>query len=88
MINEISPKIPYASEKATGLREHLLKTPAAVKILSEEISTDYMKEIFPEEFLKKVLAKLQSPAGPEQISFISKMKKKVAKKMPAAIKEY
>lgn len=87
-ITEVSPNVPYASEKATGLREHLLKTPDAIKILSAEISAPYMKELFPEEFLQNILFKLNSPSASSESGFFNKLKIKLSKKMPAGIKEY
>jgi hypothetical protein len=85
IVNEISPKVPYAIEQSTD--EDILKTTDAVKLFSSEISQDYMKEIFPEEFLHKVLAKLQKPPIPLKDGILSKLKKVIGRYLPATIKD-
>ena len=86
-IREISPAIPYATEKATGSREQILNTPEAVKILTAEISADYMKELFSEEFLSKVITKLKRPVAIVHSNYKSKIKAFFSRNVPIAIKE-
>ncbi|MEP7106784.1 MAG: hypothetical protein ABI760_02355 [Ferruginibacter sp.] len=85
IIDEISPKIPYATEDATYLNERLLRNPAAVRIFSGEIGLDYMKEIFPEEFLAKVLIKLQEPSAPLRGRIVGKLKGVMNRSLPVSV---
>jgi len=87
IIDEISPKIPYASEDATDFSENILNTPAAIKIFSREIRMDYMKELFPEEFLNKVLVKLQKPSASLNSGLRGKLKMMLKKNLPVAIRD-
>lgn len=87
IINEISPKVPYATEDATRSKEDLLKTPAAVELFASEMGSDYIKQLFPEEFLDKVIAKLQTPSTPFHGGVLGKLKKIVSRNLPVSIKE-
>lgn len=82
IINEISPKVPYASEDAIDY--DILKSNDAIKIFSREIGAEYMKQLFPEAFLAKILTGLQNPS---ETGMLSKIKKTVRRNLPAGIKD-
>ena len=85
IIDEISPKIPYAIEQSTNV--DILKTAPAIKILSNEMSLDYMKELFPEEFLNKIITKLQRPPAPLKKDLAEKLKAVLSRNLPVAVKD-
>ena len=60
-MKRILPDIKYATEDATHIKGNVFKIPEAITLMKDELSAAYMKEIFPEAFLKKVLDKLQQP---------------------------
>ncbi len=62
-MKDLVPDIRYATEDATHLKGNVFKTPEAIALMKQELNADYMKEIFPEAFIKKVLDKLQQPEG-------------------------
>ena len=62
-MKELVPDIRYATEDATHLKGNVFKTPEAIALMKEELNAGYMKEIFPEAFIKKVVDKLQQPEG-------------------------
>lgn len=51
----ISPKIPFAKRSAIANDSDILRQKEVVKFLKEQLSADYAKEIFPADFLNKVL---------------------------------
>ncbi len=55
------PDIKYATEEATHKKGEIFKTPEAISLMKEELSAAYIKEIFPEAFIKKVVDELQPP---------------------------
>jgi hypothetical protein len=85
IIDELSPKIPYASEEAISY--DILNTPDAVRLFCSEISSDYMRQLFPEAFLGKILADLQKPAGATDTGMLGKLKKAVNRNLPPAVKD-
>lgn len=87
IIDEISPKIPYATEQATGFNEDILKTAAAVTTFSDEISSDYMKDLFPKDYLNKIVAKLNKPSVPVNSSVVGKLKTMMNRNLPPALRD-
>jgi hypothetical protein len=87
IIDEISPKIPYATEQATGFNEDILKTGAAVRTFSHEISSDYMKDLFPKEFLNKIIMKLNKPSVPVKSGVVGKLKTMMNRNLPPALRD-
>lgn len=85
IINEISPKIPYASEEATN--DDILKTAEATKIFTREINADYMSLLFPKPFLAEILTALQKASDPSQEGMLGKLKKVVKRNLPPFIKD-
>jgi len=85
IIDEISPKIPYATEEATN--DDILESPEAVALFCQEIGSDYMKQLFPEKFLNKVLKELQRPSGALKDGILGKLKKTVSRNLPPFIKD-
>jgi hypothetical protein len=79
LVNEISPKVNYASNDATGLRENLLANSGAIKLLSDELSAAYMKELFPEVFLKMIVSKLQHPTADKNTGLLGNIKESIKK---------
>ena len=85
IIDEISPKIPYATEEATN--DEIIKTPEAIALFCREIGSDYMKQLFPEEFLAKILGKLQKPHEASNHSMLHRLKKAVSSNLPLILKD-
>ena len=86
-INALSPKIPFATKKSVALRQDILLTPDAIKVLVAEISAPYMKELFPVAFLSKVLDKLQAPSSSKKKGLVYKIKYLLINSLPIRIKE-
>ena len=85
IIDKISPSIPYATEEAVSY--DILKTPDAVRLFSNEMRSDYMKQLFPEAFLGKVLNDLQNPARSGSAGIFGKIKKVVNRSLPPIVKD-
>ena len=85
IIDEISPKIPYATEEATN--DDILKSPEAVALFCREIGSDYMKQIFPEKFIDRILSELQRPSVALNDGMLGKLKKTVSRNLPSFIKD-
>jgi asparagine synthetase B (glutamine-hydrolysing) len=58
IVRDVSPKVPFSKRDATASPAGILKQKRIVDILSKEIASNTAKELFPEEFLKDVLEKI------------------------------
>lgn len=87
-MKKLLPEIEYATENAIHIQGDVFKIPEAISLMKEELSAEYMKEIFPEAFLKKVLDKLQQPQTINKGKEVkSKIRKIVKKYFPSHLKE-
>ena len=87
-MKELVPDVRYATEDATSIKGNVFKTPEAVALMKEELNADYMKEIFPEEFIKKVVDKLQQPEVVKKAGgFKNKLRSILKLYFPSRLKE-
>jgi len=82
------PDIRYATDDVIQPNVNVFANPAAIALLKEELSAGYMKEIFPQEFLEKVVDKLQKPEGVKKAGGVkNKLRKIIKLYFPSRLKE-
>ncbi len=87
-VKEFLPDMRYATEEATHKKGEIFKIPEAILLMKEELSAEYMKDIFPEAFLKKVLGKLQQPDSISKGNgFKNKLRTIIRLYFPSRVKE-
>jgi asparagine synthetase B (glutamine-hydrolysing) len=87
-MKELVPDIKYATEDATHVKGNIFKIPEAIALMKQELSADYMKEIFPEAFIKKVVDKLQQPEEAKKAGgFKNRLRKIIKVYFPSRLKE-
>ena len=87
-MKELVPDIKYATEDATHIKGNVFKIPEAITLMKKELNADYMKEIFPEAFIKKVVDKLQQPEEVKKPGGVkNKLTKIIALYFPSRLKE-
>lgn len=87
-MKELVPDIRYATEEATHVKGNVFKSPEAITLMKEELNAGYMKYLFPEAFIKKILDKLQQPEGVKKAGgFKNKLRRIIRLYFPSRLKE-
>jgi hypothetical protein len=82
------PDIKYATEGSIHIKGNVFKIPEAITLMKDELSAAYMKDIFPEAFLKKVLDNLQQPVEVKKTGGLKNELRKIVKLyFPSRLKE-
>jgi hypothetical protein len=84
---EISPDVKYASKKATGKQSNVFSSAEAIKLMTDELDADYIKEIFPDTFLRKVKNGLQNATVKKNNGLTDRIKTFIKNVMPLRMKE-
>lgn len=87
VVDRFLPDIKFATKQATAREENFFASPEAVKLMTAELSKPYMKDIFPEPLLKKVIASLNSDKAKTKDRITMHVKERIKKFVPYFIKE-
>ncbi|MFT3679667.1 MAG: hypothetical protein QM791_05315 [Ferruginibacter sp.] len=87
MLDGISPDVKYAAKKATGKFGNVLTKPEAIRLMLAELKADYMKEIFPEAYIAKIIGKLEKTHEEKKETIVGKIKGAIRRNMPLFLKE-
>ena len=87
-MKKLLPEIEYATENAIHIQGDVFKIPEAISLMKEELSAEYMKEIFPEAFIKMVVNKLQQPGSVNKgDGFKNRIRRFIKLYFPSRLKE-
>ena len=86
-VKELSPDVNFATKDSTGEMERILDSPGAVQMMSAELSSAYMTNLYPEEFIEKIIDCLHKPAGKNTSSLSGTIKQTLKNNMPSYLKE-
>lgn len=86
-VKELSPNINFATKDSTGEKELILDSPAAIRIMTAELSAAYMKDLYPEEFIASVIKGLHKPARKNSNTIINTIKQVLKKNLPPYLKQ-
>ncbi|MFT3680857.1 MAG: hypothetical protein QM791_11330 [Ferruginibacter sp.] len=87
IVNSFLPDIKYATKQATIQEQGLFTFPETIAIITNELSMPYMKELFPAEFLQKVITGMRNPITQKRNMASMQTKLFIKKLIPAFVKE-
>ncbi|HMO60843.1 MAG TPA: hypothetical protein PKC39_05555 [Ferruginibacter sp.] len=87
MVNGFLPKVDFAKKQATAKEENLFKTAEAVNIMRNEIAEPYMRQLFPEVLINRVLDGLSSTVPARKNDLKESVKNGIKNMLPDSIKE-
>lgn len=61
IVKSISPNLEYAKKGSIASVEDINKTPEALQLIISELNSPYLKEVFPQLFINKIIKKINQP---------------------------
>ena len=86
-VKELSPAVNFASKDSTGNDELILESPVAVQLMSAELSSAYMTNLYPEEFIEKIINGLHTSPVKSSSTLSSTIKQSIKNGIPSYLKE-
>ena len=85
IVKTISPNVGFAKKGSIANVEEIIKTPEALNLIISELNSIYIKEIFSETFINKVIKKISQPQ--HSLNKKNVFKRLIKKYFPMVIKD-